>query len=420
MNPTLQKTKNYLLFLIFALVLGGIAGGVVWIFFLLMNGGLTLLWDWIPSLIQIPFYPVLCCGIGGMFVGIWQKRYGEYPESLMTVMNRVSKEHRVNYDNLFVILVAALLPLIFGGCVGPEAGLTGAIAGLCYWVGDHFRYAAREVRELGKVGVSATLGVIFGAAPLLGLLSPLEMPSDDEDQRAISKWRKMPIYFMAILGSITVYGGFSILVPGSGMGIPRIEVDTLTSFTEYLWLIPAIALGILCGLFYQLAGKAVGFCLGIFGKHTVLKAICGGLVLGISGVFLPYTMFAGETQIESVMNEFLQMGWALLLVTGIVKLIIGQICIQSGFRGGNIFPIVFSGVSIGLALSFFIPIAPTALVAVTTATLCGFVMKKALLVVLVLFLCFPISSVVLLALGSVLGSLAAHPFKFESHTDETA
>ena len=51
-------------------------------------------------------------------------------------MGKIRKEKRYHYDDVGVSIVAALLPLLFGGCVGPEAGLTGSIAGLCTWAGD--------------------------------------------------------------------------------------------------------------------------------------------------------------------------------------------------------------------------------------------------------------------------------------------
>ena len=46
-----------------------------------------------------------------------------------------------------VVLVCAFLPLVFGSSVGPEAGLTGIIAGLCYWVGDNVKYAKEHADE---------------------------------------------------------------------------------------------------------------------------------------------------------------------------------------------------------------------------------------------------------------------------------
>ena len=68
-----------------------------------------------------------------MIIGLFAKRFGPYPEDLNEVMAKVKQDGRYEYDKLGTMSIAALLPLFFGGSVGPEAGLTGAIAGICTW-----------------------------------------------------------------------------------------------------------------------------------------------------------------------------------------------------------------------------------------------------------------------------------------------
>jgi len=46
----------------------------------------------------------------------------------------------------------------------------------------------------------------------------------------------------------------------------------------------------------------------------------------------------------------------ILLSTGLVKLFMGPFCINFGWRGGNIFPVIFSGVAIGFASATLIGI----------------------------------------------------------------
>ena len=63
---------------------------------------------------------------------------------------------------MLVMLISAFLPLIFAASVGPEAGLTDVIVGLCYWVGDNIKYAKEHEREYSEVGEAVTLGVLSG------------------------------------------------------------------------------------------------------------------------------------------------------------------------------------------------------------------------------------------------------------------
>lgn len=73
------------------MVMGGFAGLVIWLFLKFLSVGTTLLWDIIPERIQIPYYPVLLCGIAWIFAGIVRKKYGDYPEELSAVMEKIKK-----------------------------------------------------------------------------------------------------------------------------------------------------------------------------------------------------------------------------------------------------------------------------------------------------------------------------------------
>lgn len=407
MSEVLRKTKNHIVFCIFALLLGLAAGAVVWAFFLLMEWGLEFFWTFLPEKFPTPVYPVLVCLVGGVVIGVWQKKFGEYPKTLDSVLMRVKQTHRIEYDNLWVVFVAALLPLIFGGCIGPEAGLTGAIAAICTWMGDHFRYAAKQTKDLAEIGASATLSVVFGAAPLLGVLSPLEM----SDENPTSKKSKFLVYCFGVIGALISYALLNLVV-AAGMVLPYFETANASGM-EFLWMIPLGLIGALAGFLYFLFGKGTAAFMKLFGRAKIAKAIFGGLVLGTVGIFLPYTMFAGETQMQTIAEQWSAMGFGLLLLTGVVKLLIGQICLHSGWRGGNIFPIVFSGVCIGFACSFFIPVDPHICIAVVTSALCGSIMKRPLLVVLVLFLCFPPTAAFQLIVGAAIGTVASMPKKPE-------
>ena len=71
---------------------------------------------------------------------------------------------------MLIMLGAAILPLLFGASIGPEAGLTGIIVGLCYWVGDNTIFAGKNAKEYSEIGIAATLSVLF-YAPLFGIFA---------------------------------------------------------------------------------------------------------------------------------------------------------------------------------------------------------------------------------------------------------
>ena len=92
---------------------------------------------------------------------------------------------------MLVMMVAALLPLLIGSSVGPEAGLTGIIVGLCYWAGDNLKFAKQNTRNYSQIGAAVSMSVLFHA-PLFGIFEVEE--NSEEDLAALTKGSKSVSY----------------------------------------------------------------------------------------------------------------------------------------------------------------------------------------------------------------------------------
>lgn len=378
----MKKLKNNTLFLLYTVILGAIVGSIIWAFLRVMNLGITLLWDTIPSRIEFPYYTLCVCTVGGLLIGLWKHKFGDYPEELNTVMGQVKKTGRYPYNNVFSTLGSALFPLLLGASVGPEAGLTGVIAGLCTWVSDKLKRFRSEIEELTAIGLSATLGTIF-RSPMFGFVEPIE--SDEEP--SLPKTSKTVLYIAAILSS---FASFMILtkVLGGSDGIEKIDGERFW-LRNYLYVPLLIIVGIAAGYLYFIFKKLTGALEMKMRNHIVLRATVGGFLLGAVGTLLPLTMFSGEHQIGEVMEDPGYYGAILLLMTGVVKLLLTNICIDSGLKGGHFFPVIFCGVSIGCSMSLLLGADVVLCTAVVTAALVGHTMKKPLATVLLLMIIFP-------------------------------
>lgn len=426
--PERLSGARRIVFALFTIAFGAFAGAFVWLFFFLMNGGIRLLWEVLPAALAsagLPamFYPLPFCLVGGVTVGLFQKRFGPCPDDMNAVMAQVKETGRYEYDRIGVSFTGAVLPLLFGGSLGPEAGITGVIAGLCTWVGDRLRFVSREMRELSTASIAAVLSAIF-AAPLFGLLAPLAgyvdgsdgSPSSSRTERiAVPRSRKIAVYLLAIAGGLGAMAGLGALF-GGGLTLPRFSEISLGK-TELLWAVPLALAGATAGWLFHAAGAGARAFANALGERPVVKAVVAGAFLGCCGIALPYTMFAGEEQSLVLTDTWTTMSAAVLLATGFLKVLTTQACLNLGWRGGHFFPLIFAGISIGYGAAALTGADPVFCLCTSTAALLGAVMRKPLMAVLLLFLCFPVRAAFVMLAAAALGSLVPVPARWSEPAD---
>ena len=408
--------KNLFLYVLLATLLGAAAGALVWALLRIMNLGIDLVWHIIPHYVgNEVVYTVGVCLLGGLLIGLWQRKFGIYPEELEEVMHELRTTGSYPYSKIPILSVAALLPLIFGGCLGPEAGLTGIIVGLCCWVGDRLKYKGREIREIAEAGMAATLGVIF-ASPFVGIAFNYESEAAKEpeeeltesEKATLNKLKKL-VYIMAVAGGL---GAMKLLgdIFGGGSGIPRFGRDVDITVDDWKWVLVVFIAGLIAGLIYVIAHKITVMIGDKLINHRVISCMLAGLSLAVIGLISPWTMFSGEHQMGELMEVWQNETAAGLVMITILKLVLVNLCINLGWKGGHIFPVIFSGVSMGFAMAMILGIEPVFAVAVTTAALCGYIMRKPVMVIGVLLLCFPVTVIIPLAAAAYLGSIIPVPF----------
>lgn len=410
------------------IVFGAFAGAFAWLFFFLMNNGIALIWDTFPAFlsdagIPVLLYPLVLCVVGGVVIGLFAKRFGAYPESLNAVMGQVKKTGRYEYEHIGTSFFGALLPLLFGGSIGPEAGLTGVIAGLCTWVGDRLRFMGAQMRELAEAGTAAVISAIF-ATPLFGLAVPVVGAADESDDPKpasqidlqVPKAMKTAVYLLAVAGALGAMMGLGALFGGGG-GLPRFT-DISMDVPELVWCVPLAAAGAVAGWLYYPFGALARHVSAALGDHVVVKSVIAGALLGACGIVLPYAMFAGEQQTEILMESWQQIGAVALIATGLVKVLTTQVCLNLGWRGGHFFPLIFAGISLGYGFALLTGIDPVFALCVVTGALMGAVMRQPVMTALLLFLVFPVKGALILLVAAALGSVVPVPSAWRASADD--
>jgi H+/Cl- antiporter ClcA len=250
------------------------------------------------------------------------------------------------------VLFSTLITHLFGGSAGREGTAVQMGASLAAQLGKRWSLDAANVRILLICGVAGGFASVFGT-PLAGAVFSLEWlfrRKIDPNSIFPAFWSAFTAYWVCDW----VWG-----IGHTAYVIPEVAPPTLINLA---WMIPAgIAFGLAARLFIE-TGHLVTTVFNRISYPPLRPLIGGILVAGIVyltgaytyiGLGIPRIVEAFETPVP---------WYDFLAKTGLTGLTLG-----SGFKGGEVTPLFFTGATLGNALATYIPL-PLALLAG-----CGFV-----------------------------------------------
>ncbi len=178
-----------------------------------------------------------------------------------------------------------------------------------------------------------------------------------------------------------------------------------SGYQDYLFMAAYIAAGWILAVFYELTHKYAAMLMGKL--PGVLRETAAGLCLGIMGILVPAVMFSGEEQMGELMEVYVDYAPLALIGFAFLKVVLTNLCIQGGLKGGHFFPVIFAGVCLGYGMAMAVFPGGGHEVfgaAVVTSSLLGGIMGKPLAVTMLLFLCFPVRMFLWIFLAALLGA----------------
>ncbi|RIK45355.1 MAG: hypothetical protein DCC59_18060, partial [Chloroflexi bacterium] len=267
---------------------------------------------------------------------------------------------RFDYRNAPGIVLTALVSLISGGSLGPEAPLADATGGIGTLLADKLKRNPLETRSLSYAGLSGMLGA-FITSPVGGPLMALEGAQGGAMGLALYFWMLFPSIVSSAVGAVVF-----VALTGSFFG-------TLYAFPEYVPKILDLFLAVPLGLIGGLVGMAFFIILRSsqkafkpLSKHLIVRGMIGGLGLGVVAAFMPLILFSGEDQTVELINNASQIGALNLVLLAVAKLLVTCFILAAGWKGGYLFPILFVGMALGLATNQLFPTIPAAVAVAAT------------------------------------------------------
>ncbi len=248
------------------------------------------------------------------------------------------------------ILLEAFIALWSGAAIGPEGPLVFLSGGVGTFIADRLRIEKDDVPLLVYSAIAGAFGAFFGS-PVVGALGAYEYMFIKE----------LDFYRHVIPGLVAAAFGYSVyfaLLQTSFLGI--FSFPTYASPHIYD-LGSAVLVGVIAGVIGILFKVIFGVMHLVFTplkKRPVVLAIVGGVVIGLIGSFLPLTLYSGQAQLLQIIHNPAAYTVGLLLLMVLVKALLTSTSFATGFDGGPIFPLLFIGGTLGLAISQVLTFIP--------------------------------------------------------------
>lgn len=360
----------------YAIVLGILIGLVSWLFLSVVYKGIHFVWHTIPEQFDIPFYLFLVPVIAGIGIGLLQRRYGQMPRLMPEVMEERKGTGRIDYRLIGFTTLTALLVLIGGASLGPEAALIGIVGGLTTWFSERLRYVRQELGELQEVGHAVVLGIVFNA-PLFGAIAAEE-----------TEQKKQPM--LNLLATLAGIGTFYLLNQLDERPPFIIKFPEMGPIQLNWTILLMIMSGILLGWLYLISEHVL---IRLFSKVPILLlTTLGGIGIGGMALLYPDLLFSGEETILEYVEDWRLIPLYTLLLLSVLKLLFTAFCLATGWRGGHIYPLLFSSFTLGYFFSLLFEIDMTFAVVLATSALLATAMRQPLAIIVLLVLFFPPNS----------------------------
>ena len=354
---------TYVRTLFYAAIVGAAGGLVATIYYFVLEQLLEVVWDsgrefivgWFPVWLPHWHYTWIVATIGGLGVGLCLHFLG-LPGEMAIVIDQVHDAGRLEPKQTPGMIATSLVSITAGGSLGPEAPLVQINGSLGSWLAEKLNLSLENMRVMTFCGMGAALAAFFGD-PIGGPMFALEIPH----RRGLEYYEAI---IPAMVAGICSFGVFRM---GTGLdvgGIYNFGRFGVLPTLSWLNLLEGAALGLvgaLAGILFIGIFRLINWMIHRIEHRHILLALMGGLGIGWIAVLYPATLFFSEQQIETeLLAQSASLGVTMLLGICLTKMIAICFTIHGGFRGGFIFPLFFTGASLGLAISFGIPaIHPT-------------------------------------------------------------
>jgi H+/Cl- antiporter ClcA len=340
---------SYYRLMVYAALFGALSSLLAVGYITLYNQGIKFFGQPSFFILNINIWPLILLTAAGVFIGLLIKFFGEHG-GLGVVQGQYAQTGRLNYRSVPGILLQAFISLWSGAAVGPEGPLVFLTGGVGSFISVRLKPQKDDIQVLVYSAIAGAFGGFFGS-PIIGAVGAFEFMYIKE----LDLTRHM---IPGLIAASVGYGVYFGLLHTSYLGIYSFPSYASFHLVDLGW---ALLVGIIAGaagIMFKLIIGIVRLLFAKLNKRPVVRAIIGGVVIGLIGSFLPLTLYSGQNQLLQIIHNPAAFGIGVLLLLMLVKAVLTSMSFATGFNGGPVFPIFFIGGTLGLAISEILTFIP--------------------------------------------------------------
>ena len=329
----------------------GLAGGIYGLIYLGVTGEFIDLffgdagstwwsgeWWWVPLI-----------AAGGLAVAALRQMWS-VPEKVpggVEIIESAQVDHRTAPQWAIIAAVSA----VAGASLGPSFALVVMGGGLGSWIAQRRWGAGRADQDYTLTGIAGGFGAAF-TSPMLGAFLVSELGPTPRN-------RYVAAFIPQLIASTVGFIVFYMVVGRTFLGIydlPPYEFEVADMLTAVgLGVVAAVVMAVFVGVIVGVRRLAQ------FVPNPYVRGLFGGAAVGLIAVALPLTLGAGQSQLETVIDDAAGLGVWLLVAVLVGKMVAMALSLGAGFMGGNVFPLIFMGGTAGVIVNLIFPDIPYAL-----------------------------------------------------------
>jgi len=329
----------------------GLAGGIYGLIYLGVTGEFIDLffgdagstwwsgeWWWVPLI-----------AAGGLAVAALRQMWS-VPEKVpggVEIIESAQVDHRTAPQWAIIAAVSA----VAGASLGPSFALVVMGGGLSSWIAQRRWGAGRADQDYTLTGIAGGFGAAF-TSPMLGAFLVSELGPTPRN-------RYVAAFIPQLIASTVGFIVFYMVVGRTFLGIydlPPYEFEVADMLTAVgLGVVAAVVMAVFVGVIVGVRRLAQ------FVPNPYVRGLFGGAAVGLIAVALPLTLGAGQSQLETVIDDAAGLGVWLLVAVLVGKMVAMALSLGAGFMGGNVFPLIFMGGTAGVIVNLIFPDIPYAL-----------------------------------------------------------